>query len=694
VAVASLGDDTKSEVMPASERARRRLRWAGWALIAAQLGGLLWWSTVVVHRVGLAWDFSTYYQAFWAVAHGHLNPATTMMPWPNRSFPFWQYDGEFLIWLLAPLYWIFPNHPLGFWWLQDLAIAGISAVCFRWIGELLPWEANRSFRENRAAAVGWVLTVTLLVLNPWIYWSATFAVQLEPFGALFALLTLRALTQERRTVLLWAVLTLLCGSAEVIYLVSAGLAGAWFWLRRWRSARRETSTARSEIGRPLKRSVAVTAAGVGWMILLSAVHGSRSVSSPWTVVHSDLRYLVGASTQGRLPLLRVAGHALLHPTTVITVIASHALNLWANAAPDGLLGLLSGPGFFLSAPTLLENSLLKGQDFSYPGFANLIVYPALAVGTTLLVAAVLRRRPRLGMWLGALVMLNILAWCVIWLPKTGTQYLTVDAPAAKAIRATAASIPESAEVIASQGFVGAFADRLDVHVFGGPRDSLEGPERLPVNARSVWFALSGNQGIEAPSTSATDQAIASVAALPGSRLVSHIDGLWVFRWTPRASTHSVSLGGPDLPVPGWVTGGVAASPRLSGNTASWDLSATGAAGYVASGDVWRLVAGRYVAGVEMSASAPTNVEVWDDSSQGDQLLVRRVVAPRRAALVKLQFSVGRAAVAPESTGPVPFAYTPVPAPSASTVEIRVWTPGKATVDVKSLDVRIAPRRSD
>ena len=100
------------------------------------------------------------------------------------------------------------------------------------------------------------------------------------------------------------------------------------------------------------------------MILLSAVHGSRSVSSPWTVVHSDLRYLVGASTQGRLPLLRVAGHALLHPTTVITVIASHALNLWANAAPDGLLGLLSGPGFFLSAPTLLENSLLKGQDFS------------------------------------------------------------------------------------------------------------------------------------------------------------------------------------------------------------------------------------------------------------------------------------------------------------------------------------------
>ena len=196
-------------VSPDSSTARVLIRNVGWALIAAQLIGLLIWSAHVASRDAMTWDFAAYYQPWWAIAHGHLNPAATVMP---GGYAFWRNDGEFIIWLLAPFYWLFPNHVLGFWWIQDVALVGITAACYRWIGELLPWDTSRPLSGNLVPVLGWMLTVLLLVLNPWIYWSATFAVQMEPFGVLFAVLALRALMSGRRSVWLWSALGALCGS--------------------------------------------------------------------------------------------------------------------------------------------------------------------------------------------------------------------------------------------------------------------------------------------------------------------------------------------------------------------------------------------------------------------------------------------------------------------------------------------------
>ncbi len=137
-----------------TEKVRRLIRTVGWTLIAAQLAGLIAWSTYAYSRGAMSWDFAAYYQPWWSIAHGHLNPAATVMP---GGYPFWKNDGEFIIWLLAPLYWLFPNHQLGLWWLQDLALAGISVVCFRWIGELLPWDQSKPLAANIGPAVGWLL---------------------------------------------------------------------------------------------------------------------------------------------------------------------------------------------------------------------------------------------------------------------------------------------------------------------------------------------------------------------------------------------------------------------------------------------------------------------------------------------------------------------------------------------------------
>ncbi len=587
----------------------RAVRIAGWVLIALQFAGLLWWSARLTSRASMSWDYGTYYQAWWAIAHGHLNPLTSVVP---GGFPFWQSDGEFIVWLLAPLYWILPAHKLGFWWLQDFAYTGIATVCYRWIGELLPGEPGHVSRRNVVAAAGWLVVAFLLVLNPWTYWSASFAVQIEPFAVLFAMLAVRALTQRRRTVWLWCLLTALCGSAAVIYVIGVGLTGIGTELWRWYSTRdRRASTQRRLSGTALT-SVAICGGALLWLVVLGAIHATRSISEPTSTIHQGLAYLLGSHSTGGLALVNAAGSAVAHPATVVSVLASHARNLWANTAAAGLVGLVSAPGFFLSAPTLLENSLLHNQDFSYPGFSNLIVYPALAVGAGLVVATVIRRHPRLGLALTVLVIANAAAWFAIWVPKAGSQYVRIAPMAARSLRLAAKQIPAHDEVIASQGFVGTFAARNHIYAFGSPRRSLPGPEVFPVNADEVWFVLSADQGIEGPSTAETDEAIGSVAALPGASLVSHTDGIWIFKWRPSTKAESVSLGGTTAAVPAWTTGG--ASSRLQAESGSLGLVANSTPGYLVSGDIWRLRRGHYSADISLQSTKPANVEIWNDAA--------------------------------------------------------------------------------
>jgi uncharacterized membrane protein len=87
------------------------------AAVAAQLAVLLAWSRHLAARASLSVDFATYYQAWYEVAHGDLLARTSLHA---GGFPFLQNDGELLVYLLAPLYWVFPDHIVGLLWLQDL----------------------------------------------------------------------------------------------------------------------------------------------------------------------------------------------------------------------------------------------------------------------------------------------------------------------------------------------------------------------------------------------------------------------------------------------------------------------------------------------------------------------------------------------------------------------------------------------
>ncbi|HXZ83698.1 MAG TPA: hypothetical protein VED84_08225 [Acidimicrobiales bacterium] len=667
------------------QRLKTCLRGFGWLLIAGQLVGLLWWSTVLVDRASMSWDYAIYYQAWYEIAHGHLLVRSTVM---TGSIPFWQNDGEFIVYLLAPLYWLFPNHLLGFWWLQDLAYFGTSVVCYRWIGELLPWTEGRPRRDRVVAGVGWTLTVILLVFDPWVYWSVSFAVQMEPFGVFFAILALRALLQRRKTVWIWSLLTAFCGAAETVYVISIGLCGVAVLLMRRHTERRAGAETPTSILQTLTIPAVIGALGIAWLFVLDAMQATRLISSGSSVVSEGLSYLVGTSSRshGTVELTGYAVHAVLHLATVLRVVATHGWNLWANTAPVGFVGLFAAVGFFLSVPTLLENSVINNQQFSYPGFSNLIVYAALAVASALIVAALLRRRQILGGLLAGIIVVNALAWFALWFPDTENQFVRVDAEAAATIRQTAREIPPNAEVIASQGFVGSFAARQYLYVYGNPQSGFLASERFPVKSTVVWFVLSPNQGIEVPSTATTEGSIGTVARLAGARLTAEDDGVWVIRWNVPSGIRSVSLGGPDTAVPAWTSVGVAARPVQNGPEATWLAKSTGPKGYVVSGDEWALAQGRYAADVKLSSTVPVNVEVWEDSARGDELLARQIVRSPRAEQVLLPFGVPMPQTPASERGSAIFRYEPVPPRDSDNVEIRIWTPGRGHTSVWSLSV--------
>jgi uncharacterized membrane protein len=624
------------------------VRYIGFALLGVELIGFLAWSAILYNRYSLTYDYSIYHQAWYLIAHGNFDPYDTI-----QRFPFWRNHGELIFWPLALLYWVWP-HDLMLLWVQDFATVAAEAVTFTWLCEM---AAKRRTDTDAAwlAAAGLVA----LVANPWIWQTVSWDYHTEPLTTLLLLLVIRDLARGRRRVWAWVAPLLLCGDVAGTYLIGVGIGTA--------VANRQSRM----------RGIAVACVGAVAFVAIATLHANLGSGHGLEAY----AYLAGAPIGTTLTMGTLIKGVLTHPLSALRTLASKTTDMWANLAPPGFLGICFVALLPVIVIVLLANNLWPGLLFSAPGFQNFPLYMLMPAGTVGVLAWLHQRHRAAALVLSCLVVAQALVWTGLWAPRIPGNWLRVPDSAATTLAATQALIPSNAAVIASQGIAGRFSGRSSII-------PLMGPGLLKVHGQT-WFVIAPTIGIETESTASAMAFIGELAGPLGATLVTHVNGVWVFRWLPPAGTTSVSIPGDSAPIEAWTSAGVAGRPALSGPVSDWHAESTGAYGYVTDQLAWQMPTGRYVAEVTLATSGPVNVEVWDDT--GNVLLARHSIATS-GGIERVTLPVDALTPYPASSfsGFGPFHADFIAPPAGQRLEVRVWSPGNTFVSVYNADLSPAP----
>jgi hypothetical protein len=483
----------------------RMVRRAGYAVLAVQLVCFGAWSVILYDHFSLTRDFAMGNQVFFEIAHGNLDPVNSIY-----GVPAWQVLGSFIQWPQALFYWVFPS-PVTLLWLQDIAVVVAEAVAFTWMCELA--QKYRPGRKDAAvlAAAGLVL----LVANPWTWWSISFDWHVECLAVMFLVLLARDMAHGRRRAWVWAVLLLSCGDFAASYVIAVGL------------------TAILAGRRSRLPGLGLGCLGLAWLVFLRLVHGD--VGSPlfgYTYLESP--------RGGPFSVAALAKGLVLYPGRWYTALLSKRSLMWRNVGSSGWLGF----GFLWVLPTAVvvlgTNNLIIGTLFAQPSYQSLPLYILLPIGTVAVLgwlagrpSPLLAGRARVAavaaMLAGILVLVPALTMAVTWLPQVRATWLKVDTRTASALQQARSRIPGSAEVIASQGVVGAFSTRVDVHDLFAPG------EKIALDGKPVYVVITPYAGIE---TLAPGQQLQLVSMFSGplhAKLLLESNNVWLFRWTPPRS---------------------------------------------------------------------------------------------------------------------------------------------------------------
>jgi hypothetical protein len=648
VAVVATAADDGPVDPPGSFRLLDRFRRWGYILLGLQLVGFLIWSAILYSRFSGTTDLGFINQAWFLIAHGNLDPYSTML-----GVRFWQNDSEFLVWVLAPLYWV-TRSGLALWWLQDISIAAAEAVVFTWMCEL-----TRRYCRERDAALLAGLGLLLLVANPWIWWAISFDVHEEPLIIVFAALLAWDLSRGRRRAWFWIIPVLLSGAASTTYVIGLGLGGVLVG------------------GRSRRMGAGIALLGLAYSLFVVLIHGDVLVSLP-----KQYGYLAagdGGNPMG-LTLSGLVTGVASHPIRLLQTLWGKRVDMIANLAPSGMLGL----GALMILPLMilvtLAGTLWPGVTFAEPIYQNVPIYVLLPVGSVAVLCWLVQRHRRAALALAGLIAVQAVGWAIVWGPQTPGEWLRVSAPTAATLTGIEARIPASAEVIASQGVVGRFSDRRLVYPFGVTDDV-----GAVLVQGETWFVLTPTAGIEGASVATTMAFIGELAGPLHATLVTHANGVWAFRWTPPPGVREIAVPDGSAPLPAWTAAGAAGLAMMSGPVSGWRMTGTGARGYVADGIQWQEPPGSYRATVTLSSARPVNVEVWDDTT--DTLVARRTIpATDGIQQVALPVDAPHAPNAAAYAGWGPFRAEFRPPPVGQLLEVRVWSPGGFAVSVYNADL--------
>lgn len=613
----------------------QRVRRFGLAAFAVQLVVMLAWSGVEASHAVQAGDFVGFFHAFNAIAHGDLNPTG-----------WWQSEGVFIQWPLAILGLIWP-HPITLLVVQDLAIVGAELVAFLWICDLV---AARDVPVRFFCLVG----LALLVLNPWVYWTASWDYHSESLGTLFAILAARDLFRARRIAWLWCLLTALSGMITVTYLVGIGISLVLFQHRRRLAG------------------LAVAAAGAIWFEALVALGAGGGIGNGSRVNTPGAGSAVGLGLSSRLS---IAVHAA----------TTHWLDLISNVAPSGFLGAFTAPAFGITGVTLGENFSQGNPNPLIPSFQSLPLYVFVPVGTVVALMWLRRRvKPAAVYVLGSLLVANVVGWSAVWLPKVIPAWLNVSTTQAAALRHLSALIPQKDGVVVSEGVAGAFATHRIDKMF----TITDRP--LPVSAPYTWFIVVPYAGIEPATIGQSAQLIATLAHDPAAKLEYANHEIWAFRVrvprrTPTPPAIVVDTARTRFSAALFRTAGTA---DRRGNVGSWYVSGSNRAdGPILWGDRFLRTVGKYRATVTIQGSGPARVEVWNDTT--GRLLASRDAQISGTARIGLRAAITRSdpirsAVA--AGGTALFKIDPVPAYPGNYLEVLVYSTSPAKLKVRTVSL--------
>jgi uncharacterized membrane protein len=518
---------------------RPSLRWLIWVGVAAgavQAVVLIVYSAHLYSHFDLTLDFAVENQAWSRIAHGDLNPYMTINPhnYPHYGYPFWKDHLELITWPLALLALVFPSS-FTLLVVQDLALAGCTVVVVLFTRDVLVaapasdggvtagrGHARRSWWAQRWDR-GWVPALGLgalvvALINPWIYWSASFDFHIEPLATLFALLVARDVWNGRmRRSLWWVVALLLCGNVAGTYLVGIGV----FAL---------LSIHRRDLRIP---GIALTAGGILASVLVSAVGGAEG-----TLIGYNYAYLAHVTPGTPAGTGAIIAGIVSHPGTPLHMIWSRAHLLYLQLAAGGLIGVLSPLGFGMSLVVLLENSLNGSLVFSsqISAFQSLSVYAFVLIGSVMVLLWLGRRRWSGRRLIASLVAVAVLVQVVVlaalWIPRARTQFAVIDGPTAATLAQLQPKIPDGAEVVVSQGVIGRFANRRLVFPF---LDVDSGGQIVPVYGSGLVVVVLTDAGLEFSTPAGTATAVNYLRSI-GAREIRSSNGVQAFVVHPKAGT--------------------------------------------------------------------------------------------------------------------------------------------------------------
>ena len=516
-------------------RGMRRFWIASIAVLAVQLAALIVYSNHLYSHFDLSVDFAHNVQAWYLIGHGSLDPVDTVR---ITATPFWRDHFDLILWPLSLLRWLSPQ-PIILLWLQDAAIVASEVVTLLWVSAIL---------SDRLAAlrntVG-IVALIALVANPWWYEAASFDVHMPPLGLPFVILAGYSLWNAKfARACVAAGLALLFGAVVVELIAVVALAALC------------SSKVRHEGGARWAAGIAVM--GIAWIVVVNAI-GANQASN----LASNYGYLANpAFFTGATPnasIFEVLKAVVLHPSRVTHALSQRWRAVVFELESTGFIGLVTPWGLFMFLGLLIPSALTASSGYSLAtsgAFQNLPAMPFLYVGSVLALTRIAstrlpspgdgrdRDRPRWRSFgpllasvlalIGTVVVVSQGALMVSRVPK---DFFLVSATEASTLQTVESTVPTDAEVIASYGAMGRFAERRYILTLAAA------PQTFAVSAPKVFFLITPSLGTEPLEAADAKADIAFTEHSLGARLLINSNGISLLEWSPPPGVRTVELPG-------------------------------------------------------------------------------------------------------------------------------------------------------